>query len=77
MIKYIFPQFKVEIVNPTISDVHVNDNISAKLCTISCMLIDSSGSKFGITVGPLKYDNTWTDEMVEEFIVNELEKFKV
>jgi hypothetical protein len=74
MIKYSFPQFKTVVVNPTVSNIKVNDNISLKECLISCTLIDPSGSMFGISLPTFHYDDTWTDSDIEEYINSELKK---
>ena len=77
MKKYNFPQFKVEIVDPQAQDIHVIDNIYAKSCNVSVVLVDPSGSKFGVNFTGFTYDKTWTDSAIETFIQNELEKYLV
>jgi hypothetical protein len=77
MIKYAFPQFKVEIVDPTITNIVVTDNISEKKCIVNCVLLDSSGSSFGVEIGTKTYKDTWNDSDIISFIESELNNFLV
>ncbi len=77
MKKYNFPQFKTEIVDPTIQTIHVVDNIYEKSCNVMVVLVDPAGSKFGMTFTGFTYDKTWSDSAIETFVKNELEKHLV
>jgi hypothetical protein len=74
MKKYAFPQFKVEIVDPSITNIIIKDNISEKKCVVNCVLVDSSGSSFGVEIGTYKYKDTWNDSDILSFIESELKK---
>lgn len=76
MKKYSFPQFKVEIIDPTIENVSVNDNISRKQCDVSCVL-NYGGNLFGINIGVFIYKDTWEDSEIIEFIETELKKYLI
>lgn len=76
MIKYSFPHFQTVIVNPTVINIKVTDDLAAKEAIITFTLIDPSGSRFGVTKFPTyHYEDTWIDNDINEFISTELKKF--
>ena len=77
MAKYSFPQFKVEIIDPTIENIQVTDNIEKLTCSVSCVLVDPSGSRFGVDFNGFNYEQTWSDQNILHFLELELAKHKV
>jgi hypothetical protein len=74
---YKFPDFKVEIVNPTITVVNVSDKIQLKYCVVSILLIDEVGTQFGFTFPKLfTYVDTWTDADIDEWVSKELIQYE-
>lgn len=73
---YIFEQFKVEISNPTINIVAVNDNLTSKTCDVQIVLSTES-AKFGVTLNNFSYTTTWSDEDVFEWVNEELNKYNI
>lgn len=75
---YKFPDFNVEIVNPTITVVNVSDKIQLKYCVVSILLVDEIGTKFGFTFPELfTYANTWDDNEIDIWVNNELKNYEV
>lgn len=75
---YKFPDFKVEIINPTVTVVNVSDKIQNKFCVVSILLVDEVGTKFGFTFPNLfTYVNTWDDNEIEAWVDNELVQYQV
>lgn len=72
MAKYSFPQFKVEIVDPTIENIQVTDNIEKLTCLVSCVLVDPSGSRFGVDFNGFTYEQTWEDSDIMVFIQEQM-----
>jgi hypothetical protein len=76
--KYKFPQFKVEIENPTISvDLDtIGDKAISKLLSVSVTLATDSAT-FGVTAEDMPYVETWEDSEVEGMVVEWLTQFEV
>lgn len=75
---YKFPDFKVEIINPTITVVNVSDKIQDKFCVVSILLVDQVGTKFGFTFPDLfTYVNTWEDDDIDAWVSKQLVKYQV
>jgi hypothetical protein len=75
--KYKFPQFKVEISNPTISvnlDT-IGDKAISKLLSVSVTLATDSAT-FGVTAEDMPYVDTWEDSDVEPMVVEWLKQFE-
>jgi hypothetical protein len=74
---YKFPQFKVEIVNPTILvDLDtIQDKAISKLLSVSVTLATDSAT-FGVTAEDMPYVDTWEDSEVEEMVVEWLKQFE-
>jgi hypothetical protein len=79
MARYSFPQFKVEIVDPTIKVVSVNDNLESMTCSVNIVLTTLNGDSFGVTIDGFNYSSmgTWEDSDVYDFIVNSLTENQV
>jgi hypothetical protein len=76
--KYKFPQFKVEIENPTISvDLDtIGDKAISKLLSVSVTLATDTAT-FGVTAEDMPYVETWEDSEVEGMVVEWLNQFEV
>jgi hypothetical protein len=75
---YKFPDFKVEIVNPTVTVVNVSDKIQLKYCVVSILLVDEVGTQFGFTFPNLfNYVDTWTDADINEWVSKQLINYEV
>lgn len=76
MIKYNFPQFKVEIVNPsvTVDMTQITDNTVQKELTVN-VLLETDSAKFGVSLDAVKYDDVWYDADVYDLVINRLKDF--
>jgi hypothetical protein len=74
---YRFPQFKVEIVNPTISvDLDtIQDKAISKLLSVSVTLATDSAT-FGVTAEDMPYVDTWEDSEIEGMVIEWLKQFE-
>jgi hypothetical protein len=74
---YKFPDFKVEIVNPTITVVNVSDKIQDKFCVVSILLVDEVQTKFGFTFPNLfTYVDSWEDTDIDTWVSKELIQYE-
>jgi hypothetical protein len=75
---YKFPQFKVEIINPTILvDLDtIGDKAISKLLSVSVTLATDSAT-FGVTAEDMPYVETWEDDEVEGMVMIWLQQFEV
>jgi hypothetical protein len=74
---YNFPQFNVEIVNPTIEILVVNDSLPSKTCNVDILLTTDS-AKFGVNLQGFTYELTWEDVDIENWVINvELPKYEI
>jgi hypothetical protein len=75
---YKFPQFKVEISNPTISiDLDtIHDKAISKLLSVSVTLATDSAT-FGVTAEDMPYTDTWEDSEIEGMVVEWLTQFEI
>ena len=71
-----FPQFNVEIDNPTVSVLAVADNLNEKECSVS-ILLTTDTAKFGVTLDGFTYSDTWEDSDIYAWVNNELKKYEV
>jgi len=78
MIQYKFPQFKVEIVNPTVTVdmTNITDNTVQKELTVN-VLLETDTAKFGVSLDAVKYENAWYDADVYDLVINRLKDFQV
>jgi len=75
---YKFPQFNVEISNPTIY-VNLNaiqDKAVDKLLSVDIVLTTDSAS-FGLTALDMPYIDTWEDSQIEAMVVTWLSQFEI
>lgn len=76
--KYKFPQFNVEIENPTI-EINLNtigDKAVDKLLSVDVVL-STPNAKFGVRAEDMPYDPTWEDESIPAMVNNWLSQFEV
>ena len=76
MATYKFPQFNVEIINPTIEVLVIHDTIAARTCSVD-VLLSTTTANFGVTLNGFTYVSDWTDEEVEIWTMVELTKYEV
>ena len=75
---YKFPDFKVEIVNPTVTVINVSDKIQDKFCVVSILLVDQVGTQFGFTFPELfTYVDTWEDSEIDAWVSKQLVNYEV
>jgi len=76
--KYKFPQFKVEIENPTISvDLDtIGDKAISKQLSVD-VLLTTDTAKFGVRAEDMTYTDTWEDSDVEPMVLQWLTQFVV
>jgi hypothetical protein len=76
--KYKFPQFKVEIENPTITiDLDtIGDKAISKTLSVDILLTTESAS-FGVRAEDMSYIETWEDSDVEPMVVEWLKQFEI
>lgn len=75
---YKFPQFKVEIVDPTI-EVNLNtiqDKAIDQLLSVDVVLTTDT-AKFGVNANDMPYIDTWEDSEVEGMVLNWLKQFEI
>jgi hypothetical protein len=75
---YLFPQFKVEISNPTIF-VNLNtiqDKAIDKLLSVDVVLTTDTAT-FGVTASDMPYSDTWEDDDVKGMVLNWLKQFEI
>jgi ribonuclease PH len=75
---YKFEQFKVEIVNPTISvDLNsIQDKAISKLLSVAITLTTDTAS-FGIMAEDMPYTNDWKDSDIESLVLLWLSNFQL
>jgi hypothetical protein len=75
---YLFPQFKIEIVNPII-EVNLNtiqDKAIDQLLSVDVVLTTDSAT-FGVTASDMPYTDTWEDNDVEGMVFIWLKQFEL
>jgi hypothetical protein len=75
---YKFPQFNVQIVNPTIS-INLNtisDKALDKLLAVDVLLTTDS-AQFGVRAEDMAYLDTWDDDDIPAMVNNWLIQFEV
>jgi hypothetical protein len=71
MATYKFPQFNVEITNPTVTVTTVTDNILERVCSAS-VILSTNSTNFGIEFSGYIYTTDWNDQEIIDW-VNEVE----
>ena len=75
---YLFPQFKIEIVNPII-EVNLNtiqDKAIDQLLSVDVVLTTDTAT-FGVTANDMPYTDTWEDNEVEGMVFIWLKQFEI
>lgn len=77
MIQYKFPQFKVDITDPTVTVdmTQITDNTVACELTVN-VLLETDTAKFGVSLDAVKYEETWYDADVYGLVINRLKDFQ-
>jgi hypothetical protein len=75
---YKFPQFNVEINNPTIEvDLNtIGDRAIDKLLSVDVVL-ETSSAKFGVRAEGMPYQTTWEDDSVYDMVIQWLVQFEI
>lgn len=75
--KYNLPNWDITFTDPTITEIIVNDSIVKKSCQVY-VLIEVEGAKcnYAYSVGTYTYTDTWEDEDIENFVKQQMEKYK-
>lgn len=72
---YSFPQFKVNITDPNVTVVSVNDSITSKTCSVDILLTTDS-AEFGVTLSGFTYVDTWEDADITDWVNTKLQEFE-
>ena len=75
---YKFPQFKIEIINPTVTvDLNtISDKAIDKLLSVDVTLATDTAT-FGVRAIDMPYTDTWDDDDVEALVDNWLINYEV
>lgn len=75
---YKFEQFKIEIVNPTITiDLNtIQDKAIDKLLSIDILLTTDSAT-FGVTANDMPYEYSWDDDDIPLMVDKWIKQFEV
>lgn len=78
MATYKFPQFNIEIVNPTISiDMNtIGDKAVDKLLAVN-IILTVPGATFGVRMEDMPYTDTWEDSEVPGMVDIALQAYEV
>jgi hypothetical protein len=71
MATYKFPQFNVEIINPTVTVTTVTDNILERVCSAN-VILSTTSTNFGVEFTGYIYSADWNDQEIIDW-VNEVE----
>ena len=69
MATYKFPQFNVEIINPTVTVTVVTDDIINKVCSANVLLTTES-TIFGVDFYGYMYTEDWNDHDIIDWVNN-------
>lgn len=74
---YKFPEFNVEIENPTVIVTKVNDNILDRICSVD-VILKTTSTNFGVNFFGYVYTTDWNDTEIINWVNNvELPKYLV
>jgi len=78
MATYKFEQFKIEIVNPTITiDLNtIQDKAIDKLLNVDILLTTDSAT-FGVNANDMPYEYSWDDDDIPTMVNKWIEQFEV
>jgi hypothetical protein len=75
--KYKFPQFQVEVKNPTVEiDMNtIGDKAIDKLLSVDVVL-STPTAKFGVRAEDMPYDPTWEDASIPDMVAEWLKQYQ-
>jgi hypothetical protein len=77
MATYKFPQWNVEITNPTVTVTTVHDSIQEKVCSADVVL-SVPDANFGVTFIGYTYTTDWNDQDIIDWVNNvELPQYEI
>ena len=77
MATYKFPQFNVEITDPTVTVQVVHDFIQEKICNVE-VILSTPSTLFGVTFLGYTYTSDWNDQDIINWVTNvELPQYEV
>lgn len=77
MATYRFPQFNIEIIDPTVTVTTVIDNIIERVCAAN-VILSTPSTNFGVSFGGYTYTEDWNDQDIINWVNNvELPKYEV
>ena len=80
MASYNFPTFKVEIQNPQVTIVGVNDNFDGE-CSVDILMSlgapQANATKFGFNLLGFTYTNNWTQADIETWVPTALATYEI
>ena len=77
MAVYKFPQFNIEIANPTVVVEIVHDFVQQKICNVDVVL-STQTANFGVTFLGYSYISDWNDQDIINWVNNvELPKYQI
>jgi hypothetical protein len=77
MAVYRFPQFNVDLTDPTMEVVKATYQIGGETGSVSVVLSTASARLFGVTFDGFPNEGEWSDADVMAWAVLELEKYRV
>jgi hypothetical protein len=77
MATYRFPQFNIEIIDPTVTVTTVIDNIIERVCTAN-VILSTPSTNFGVSFVGYTYTEDWSDQDIIDWVNNvELPQYEV
>jgi len=76
MATYKFPQFNVEIVNPTVTVTTVHDFIQERFCNVD-ILLSTQSANFGVSFNGFTYVTDWNDTDITLWVNEQLIQYEV
>lgn len=73
---YKFHQFNIEIVNPTVTIVTVNDSIQLNTCSVE-VLLSTQSANFGISFNGFTYATDWNDTDITLWVNEKLIQYEI
>jgi hypothetical protein len=69
MATYRFPQFNIEIIDPTVTVTTVIDNIIEKVCAAN-VILSTPSTNFGVSFAGYTYESDWNDQEIIDWVNN-------
>lgn len=77
MAVYRFPQFNVDLIDPTMTVVKATYQIGGETGSVSVVLSTATARLFGVTFDGFPNEGSWGDDDVMSWAESELEKHRV